>query len=180
MLHRPASGVLWRDHAFSYSRRCPVSAWIVAHAHIDVLVLAGIQFGVPYDPDFPGPIGPVVLAAAGADLWAENDRSVNCRYGEDSKPPPYEAPTAEVILDPTAVVKAIDCFAYQSCEHAGWDASRAADYCARLRVAALAGLALKPGDPASRGCPVDYDDAPWGIAHLAQAAADPVRRGRAR
>jgi hypothetical protein len=157
-----------------------VSAWIVARAHIDVLVLAGVQFGVLYDPEDPAPVGPGALAAAGAGLWAENHHSVNCRYGEDTEPPPYPAPVAEVILDPVAVVKAIDCFAYQSCEHAGWDASRAADYCARLRVAALAGLPLEPGDPVGRGYPVGYDDAPWGIDHLAQAAAGGVPRGRVR
>lgn len=180
MLHRPASGVLWRDHAFSYARRCPVSAWIVARAHIDVLVLAGVQFGISYDPGALAPVGPRLLAAAGADLWAENHRSVNCRYGEDSEPPGYPAPTAEVVLDPVVVVKAIDCFAYQSCEHAGWDASRAADYCARLRVPALSGLLQEPGDPAGRCFPVGYDDAPWGIDDLAQALAGVVRRGRAR
>jgi hypothetical protein len=156
-----------------------MSAWIVARAHIDVLVLAGVQFGIPYDAcgDASTPIGPAVLAAAGVDLWAENHLSVNCRYGEDSQPPPYPAPTAEVILDPVVVVKAVDCFAYQSCEHAGWDASRAADYCVRLRAAALDGPPLKPGDPAGRSYPVGYDDAPWGIDHLAQAAAGSLHRG---
>jgi hypothetical protein len=157
-----------------------VSAWIVARAHIDVLVLAGVQFGVSYEPDSSGHIGPAVMAAAGADLWAENHRSVNCRYGEDTEPPSYPAPTGEVILDPVAVVKAIDCFAYQSCEHAGWDASRAADYCGRLRIAALDGLPRKPDGPASRGYPIGYDNAPWGIDHLAQAAAGAVHRERAR
>ena len=148
-----------------------MSAWIVTHAHIDVLVLAGVQLGVPYDSEDPAPVGPRVLARAGADLWAENHHSVNCRYGEDSEPPAYPPPTAEVVLDPVAVVKAVDCFAYQSCEHAGWDTSRAADYCARLRVAAMAGLPLESGDPGGRGYPIGYDCAPWGIDHLAQAAA---------
>jgi hypothetical protein len=157
-----------------------VSAWIVARAHIDVLILAGVQFGVAYEPGASDPIVPAELAIAGADLWAENHRSVNCRYGEDSEPPAYPAPTAEVVLDPVAVVKAIDCFAYQSCEHAGWDASPAADYCARLRAAALACLPLEPGDPAGRGYPVGYDDALWGIHHIAQAAAGAAFQARAR
>lgn len=102
MLHRPASGVLWRDHAFSYSRRCPVSAWIVARVHIDVLVLAGVQFAISYDTGDPAPVGPRLLAAAGVDLWAENHHSVNCRYREDCEPLSYPAPTAEVVLDPVA------------------------------------------------------------------------------
>lgn len=153
-----------------------MSAWIVTRAHIDVMVLAGVQFGVPYGPHQSAPIGPAVLAAAGADLWAENHRSVNCRYGEDTEPPAYPAPTAEVILDPVAVVKAIDCLAYQSCEHPGWDASRAAGYCTRLRDAALTGLPLEPGNPDEHRYPVGYDKAPWSIDHLAQAAAHRVGR----
>jgi hypothetical protein len=163
-----------------HSRRCPVSAWIVTRAHIDVLVLAGVQLGVSYDLEPPGPIGPPLLKAAGQDLWAENHRSVNHRYGEDTESSAYSAPTAEVVLDPVAVVKAIDCFVYQSCEHPGWDASRAADYCTRLRAAALAGLSLQSGDPADRGYPIGYDDAPWGIDHLAQAAIGAGLRGRGR
>ena len=147
-----------------------MSAWIVARAHVDVLVLAGVQFGVPYDPQSPRP-GPPVLAAAGADLWAENHYSVDYRYDEHSEPHPYPAPTAEVVLDPVAVVKAVDCFAYQSCEHPGWSASRAADYCARLRAAAIAGLPLEPGDPGENPYPAGYDEAPWGIDDLAQAVA---------
>ena len=148
-----------------------MSAWIVTRAHIDVLVLAGVQFGVPYDPDQPGAIGPGILVAAGTDLWSENHRSVNYRYGEDSEPPTYPAPAAEVILDPVAVVKAVDCFACQSCEHPGWQTSRAADYCHRLPAAALTGLPLEPGDPDGRLYPLGYDEAAWGIDRLAQAVA---------
>ena len=155
-----------------------MSAWIVALAHIDVLVLADVQFGVPYDG--PAAVGPQAIAIVGADLWTENHRSVNYRYGEDSEPPTYPAPTAEVTLDPVAAVKAVDCFAYQSCEHPGWNSSRAADYCTRLRAAALDGLRLEPGDPTDRGYPVGYDQAPWGIDRLDQAAAVALRRERAR
>lgn len=148
-----------------------MSAWIVTRAHIDVLVLAGVQFGVPYDLNRRGAVGPAVLAAAGADLWAENHRSVNYRYREDSKPPAYPAPTAEVILDPVAVVKAVDCFAYQSCEHPGWQTSDAAVYCQRLRAAAMTGLPVEPGDADGHRYPLGYDGAAWSIDRLAQAAA---------
>lgn len=117
-----------------------MSAWIVSSAHIDVVVLAGVQFGVPYDPDQPSAPGPAVLAAVGADLWSENDRSVGYRYGDPVDPPAYPAPTAEVMLEAVAVVSAVDCFVYQSSEHPGWPASGAADYCTRLRAAAMVGL----------------------------------------
>jgi hypothetical protein len=150
-----------------------VSAWIVARAHIDVLVLAGVQLGVAYDPRSEQPVrlGPELLAAVGADLWAENHASVDYRYDEHSTPDPYPAPTAEVLLDRVAVVKAVDCYVYQSCEHPGWSTSRAADYCTRLRAAAIHGLPQEPGRFSARLYPVGYDDAPWGIDDLAQAAA---------
>lgn len=146
----------------------PVSAWIVDQAHIDVLVLAGVQLGVSYDPGPPAVPGPAALAAAGADLWAENHRSVDHRYGLRTEPPDYVAPTAEVLLDPAAVVKAVDCFVYQSGEHPDWPSSRAEDYCRRLRAAALTGLPL----PSTGGqYPIGWDEAPWGIDHVGQAAA---------
>lgn len=152
----------------------------MTRAHIDVLVLAGVQYGVPYGPEQATPVHPAVLAAAGAELWAENHYSVNHRYNENSVPPAYSAPVAEVVLDAVAVVKAVDCFACQSCEHPGWDDSRAAGYCARLRAAAIIGLPLEPGDPAGRRYPVGYDDPPWGITDLAQAATPACRQGRVR
>lgn len=156
-----------------------MSVWIVASAHIDVLVLAGVQFGIRYDT---GPaIGPVpgVLAASGADLWAENHRSADHRYGTRTVPPEYVAPVAELLLDRVAVVKAIDCFVYQSGEHPRWSTSRAADYCRQLRVAAMAGLSLGAGDDRY---PIGWDEAPWGIDRLDQAAvasvASAAGRGR--
>jgi hypothetical protein len=145
-----------------------VSAWIVAVAHIDVLVLAGVQFEVPYDRRAPTAGGPAALVAAGTDLWAENHRSVDHRYGGRTEPSVYRAPTAEVILDRAAVVKAVDCFVYQCGEHPGWPASRAADYCRRVRAAAMSGLPLASADGRY---PVGWDEAAWGIDRLDQAVA---------
>ena len=148
-----------------------MSAWIVTAAHIDVLVLAGVQFHVLYDLDRAAAPGPVMLAAVGADLWAENHRSVGYRYGDPADPPAYPAPTAEVILDAVAVVSAVDCFTYQSSEHPAWAASRAADYCTRLRAAAMTGLPVEDGDPRY---PQGWQEAPWGVVDLAQVAARPA------
>ena len=74
-----------------------MSAWIVSQAHIDVLVLAGVQYATPYDvsADLRRGPNPTGLTAAGVDLWAENHRSVNFRYDEHTEPPVYSAPTAE-------------------------------------------------------------------------------------
>ena len=144
-----------------------MSVWIVAPAHIDVLVLAGVQFGIPYDAGPAIGPGPGVLAETGADLWAENHKSVDHRYGRRTVPPEYVAPVAELLLDRVAVVKAIDCFVYQSGEHPDWCTSRAAQYCRRLRVAAMAGLSLVAGDDRY---PIGWDEAPWGIDRLDQAS----------
>jgi hypothetical protein len=141
-----------------------MSVWIVSSAHIDVLVLAGVQFGLLDRP------GPEVLTELGADLWAENHRSANHRSDLQEQPPPYCAPVAEVLLDPVAVVKAVDCYTYQSCEHPKWTDSRAAAYCTRLRSAAMTGLPIEHttgGTP----YPAGWDQAPWGIDTLADACS---------
>jgi hypothetical protein len=161
-----------------------VSAWVVTRAHIDVLVLASVQFAVPFhdtDPARPVRLSPQQLAAVGGELWAENHRSVNHRYDERTEPPAYPPPTAEVLLDPVAVVKAIDCYVYQSGEHPGWNGSRAQRFCQRLRVAVLSGLPLEPWTPGFTGSyPVGWAHVPWGIDDLAQAAAGTVSAGGTR
>lgn len=93
-----------------------------------------------------------------AELWRENARSVAYRYREDEIPAP-DAPRAW--LDPRAarfthredftarVVKAVSCYVYQSCEHPGWDSSRAKAWCDALIMAAAHEL---PG----------YEAADWG------------------
>lgn len=148
-----------------------MSAWIVSRAHIDSLVLAGVQFGVIEEPT------PQKLTALGVDLWAENHRSVSycCDHGYQA--PPYTAPMAEVVLDRVAVVKLVDCIVYQSCEHPAWTGSAAAGYCRRLRVAAMGELPLphRQGGGATT-YPLGWEDAPWGIHHLADAAATTPER----
>ena len=157
-----------------------MSAWIVTRAHIDVLVLASVQFAVPFDTAdtaSPRPVQPTPhqLAAAGSELWAENHRSVNHRYDEHAEPPAYPPPTAEVLLDPVAVVKAIDCYVYQSCEHPGWNGSRADRFCQRLRAAAMTGLPVAAvGSDTGRPYPEGWQRPPWGIDDITQAAAGTV------
>ena len=157
-----------------------MSAWIVSRAQIDALVLAGIQFRVPFDPaTSAGRIPtPAELAAAGTALWTENHRSVNHRYDEDTAVPDYTPALPEVLLDPVAVVKLIACYAYQSCEHPGWDTSASADFCTRLREAVLAGLPMEE-DVTGFAVPVGYDSRPWSfddIMEVAQHTAEPPIR----
>ena len=69
-------------------------------------------------------------------------------------------PPADVLLPPAGGIlagrapKAIDCYEYQSCEHAGWPRSEARALCAALRHRLIGEL---PG----------YDAAPWGIEDAA-------------
>ena len=51
---------------------------------------------------------------------------------------------------PVAVLKAISCYEYQSCEHPGWHTSEARQFCSVLRDHMISML---PG----------YDDAQWEI-----------------
>lgn len=112
----------------------------------------------------------------GAMLWAENVRSVEHRYEHvveagESLPGTYQletiAPGIEPIevpewvgeyrydmrtrqLDPVAVLKLVQCFDYQSCEHDDWRESSAFAYCQTLKDKLIGML---PG----------YDAAKWGI-----------------
>src|SRR6185437_13731070 len=70
----------------------------------------------------------------GATLLAENRRSVNHRYNEDEFEAPYTFTKYDGHFSPVAILKAISCYEYQSCEHPGWEASEAHDFCEALRA----------------------------------------------
>lgn len=94
-------------------------------------------------------------------LWLENIKSVSHRYpGESSATLPGPIGGEFVIeakhlplwwagFKPVNVLKACDCYEYQSCEHDGWESSDACAFINRLRAAAWHSLA-------------GYDDAAWG------------------
>lgn len=102
----------------------------------------------------------------GQMLWDENRRSIEarypdtrenfasapgkcdeaeagCQYGEHNYSPMWDAFPAVQVL------KAVQCFEYQSCEHAGWKASPAKGFCDFLRSAQTKRM---PG----------YESAAWG------------------
>jgi hypothetical protein len=97
-------------------------------------------------------------------LTAANVASVSYRYSDDKPdelpgPRPcywlepidwHAAVNAAPVLAPVAVLKAIDGYEYQSCEHPGWRTSEAYDFCDSLRRAIIDHL---PG----------YDAAAWEI-----------------
>jgi len=120
-----------------------MSAWIVTKEHIDLLVAAakGEDEMDGIEPD-----------ALGAMLWAENHKSVNCRYSEATEAPAYKFTPPRGKIDPVVVLKQINCYAYQTCEHKEWEASKAYKFCENLKNAMIHSL---PG----------YEAAPWGIGN---------------
>jgi hypothetical protein len=73
----------------------------------------------------------------GAMLLAENRRSVDHRYAEEEWEQPYVFQSVPGAPYPVAVLKALDGFEYQACEHPEWDSSEAFNFCQALRKRAV-------------------------------------------
>lgn len=144
-----------------------MSAWLVSRRHIDALVTATRQ--LPRWGDTPWSDDPDEL---GRMLWGECLKSVSSRYprdGDGEWPGPAGLTRAEIAgytytpptrtaggetgapaYDHATLLKAIDCYEYQSSEHDGWRKSIARKLCGALRDHLIGTL---PG----------YSAAPWGI-----------------
>lgn len=150
-----------------------MSAFLVCKTHIDALLTAGLRLDPSHGPlrwwypaidpnrDISGQnpgryeLTRETAGQVGAMLMAENQRSVNHRYDEDDWEPPYLFSELHGSPDPVVVLKAIGCYEYQSCEHDGWQASEAFQFCEALRrraIRKLPGYSEGPGweisDPA--------------------------------
>lgn len=131
-----------------------MSAWIVAPAHVDALVAAAMPRGgerLSYRHD--GRWRYVEHADAdrvGQVLWDECHRSVNYRYEEAEPTPAYRHRIPGAALSHVALIKAVHCYRYQSCEHPEWEQSEAAAIVEALEQHLVHRL---PG----------YEDAPWGL-----------------
>jgi hypothetical protein len=153
-----------------------MSAYIVSKAHIDALVSAaattanadhgdaglswyheGETCSLGYNDVFMG-------SQIGQMLWAENLASIHARYpdtleSDSNYPGPADFDSSSVAnyqfsnaqpLAPVVILKALNCYEYQSCEHAGWATSEAFAFCEALR-----GKMIRKLD--------GYNDAPWEI-----------------
>ena len=134
-----------------------MSCWIVSKEHIDLLVSAGAEM-TGMDPDELGKM-----------LWEENHNSVNSHYTEQQAVPPYTfEPPPETVknngkvqpVSPVVLIKAINCYEYQSCEHEGWEVSKAHEFCKDLKKSLFPNKVMT--EEQLRELP-GYDDAPWGI-----------------
>src|SRR5882724_12430426 len=139
-----------------------MSAFVVSKKHIDVLVHAGLRYGRQYtlrwrvgdDPAWTGDYEAHCAAIqtqtrelthetanrVGAMLWHENMVSVDHRYQDHAPNDRAVYRHREACLEPVGVLKLIDCYEYQTCEHDGWEASEAHAFCQALRKAAIHAL----------------------------------------
>lgn len=144
-----------------------MSAFIVGTDHIDYLIAAAVDasvllggYGVYWADER---ITRHNADAVGAALLAENIASVAYRYedqGTGNLPGPIPNPVpAEYVYQPflqvdaAQVLKAIDCYEYQSCEHPGWHDTEARRFCDVLRRRYAATMS-------------GYDDALWEVRRV--------------
>jgi hypothetical protein len=157
-----------------------MSAYVVDRNHIKYLVSAAVagpdKFHLWHDgktifdldrSDADG------LTSLGQMLWDENIKSIEARYPDCvGKPEKMPGRNDEKFIychgsgfrvdrfEPVQVIKAAACYAYQSCEHDGWEKSAAKAFCDTLRdkyIRLLAG----------------YEQAEWGAP--AEAARSEVK-----
>lgn len=164
-----------------------MSAFIVSTDHIDYLVTAAAEAGIGgggvywHDPA-QGQTERVDYTNAseiGARLLAANIASVAYRYDTipagESLPGPVPNPTPDeyefspfhvTAIDPVQVLKACDCYEYQSCERPEWLGSPAWRFVDALRGAYIGRL---------KG----YDGARWEIDRLEMLKERATRRRHA-
>lgn len=100
----------------------------------------------------------------GEMLRRMNFASVDYRYRRAGEwdaceyPAPYRWAEMRARVDLVTALKAVHCYAYQSCEHPSWEGSSAQAFCRALEHHLVTML---PG----------YDAAPWAIADVSEAAA---------
>ena len=124
-----------------------MSAFSVSTAHLDYLVTAAYRYGClkqvtphfsPFLTDYD--VATKVLRM----LRAENNASLAARYPSHPDMQSALEDDDEATLrgepDPVQVLKAVNCYAYQACEHDGWEASEARKFCERLKACAIANL----------------------------------------
>lgn len=148
-----------------------MSAFLLSNAHIDILVCGAAQYGLERDPG--------KLRVLGQLWWTQNNRSVNHRYAERRRHPRYELHTTEAPLHPVAVLVALCCYTYQSCERPDWEQTEAYRYAGMLEKTILdrhPELAVEKNgprgpEPAYRSHPVYKLAKTWGADDVEQAAA---------
>lgn len=125
-----------------------MSAFICNNTHVTALAVFAARNRIDGQTD---------AKIVGQMLHAENVRSVNYRYGETTQPSFELCEWAAFHPFPKVqIVVAAQCLAYQSCEHPGWESSKA---CALLESITTHCLGQGQSPDRMHG----YDDAQWVI-----------------
>lgn len=127
-----------------------MSAWIVSKRHIDAIVTAAINAGLSRGK---------TADQLGDMLWRENVASVSYRYRE-ARPDVFYRFEPNALNDPWSLVKQLDCYDYQSCEHPEWEASEARALIENLRAHTMAALGMPLTNYQETA---NWREAPWGI-----------------
>lgn len=141
-----------------------MSSWMVERAHIDAMVTAMVAYEL---------ILPAQADATGKELWQECLESQKANYPHHPEEhaelqievDSYSFEPIPGTIDPTVIERACACYEYQSCEHGGWDSSRACAWTEGLRAVALSkmehfNLRYGPMDPKPQ---IDDHAYLWGI-----------------
>jgi len=132
-----------------------VSSYVVGDDEIDLLVSQAITGPTVNHFYWNGrPMLDSDMDEIGRMLIAENHASISYAYSPEPAselgvgPIGYTWRATPPTIDPVVVLKAINNYCYQSCEHPGWADSDARKFCDLLRDKTIRSL---PG----------YDEAPW-------------------
>ncbi len=118
-----------------------MSAYLVEQNHIAYLVAQSrahiLRGTMDYTVSFMGGGDPEAL---GQILWDENLKSINYLYKDRQTLPAYKHKNGLYVWDALQVCHSVSCYEYQSCEHPGWEESKAADFCRQLSGVAISTL----------------------------------------
>lgn len=137
-----------------------MSAWIVSKRHIDALAYWLDRMGIAHDKQKMGEL-----------LWSENHKSIRARYGDYDYKGNYVKRPKYHYMDPRPIPQRdlyddfdpqnldqiqalVHCYDYQTCEHDGWEKSRAKRLMDKLETQ----LVMSGADWKREGT-----KAPWGI-----------------
>jgi hypothetical protein len=135
-----------------------MSAFMCSDRHLTALAAYAVRHGLSgsmtlADQCRPSHVSREALAEVFGVLARENVASLDARYPNDKGVPIGEPDMGVARMEaflPITIIKACHCYAYQSCEHTGWETSRAKQIVERIEAHAVRSL---PG----------YEAAPWGL-----------------
>lgn len=142
-----------------------MSAYVCSKAHIKALAIFAESKIEPWYVDGAKDLSrdsSEVATRYAAILLAENVRSIRARYADDvGDYEEIQISNSEVLmpkaLGAVTILKLCNCLAYQSCETDDWETTNAYKLLQQIKDAAIRVL---PG----------YEDAPWGIHNMSEAA----------